>query len=388
MNATQKKRLVICTTVPDTLAYILAGQPGFLSEHFDVYLISTPTELLKQVAAQEGVQCSGVPMARGISIWQDLKSLWMMCRQLHRLKPDIVHSYTPKAGLICAMAGFICRVPIRVHTFTGLLFPTATGFKHLLLKNLDKLVCLLNNKIVPESRGVQQELRKVSARVGEVIGYGNIAGVDLKYFNAELPEVKSAAEQLIADYGLRHRTLLYLGRLNRDKGLSELTQALALLPADNRPDVLLVGGDDPEAPLPAHIKTQLLNLSGVHWLGFRPDVRPALLAADFLVLPSYREGFPNVILQAAAMGKPSLCSDISGCNEFIRNQENGWLVAPRDAKQLRQKIADICALDDATIESVGHNARLTVCERFEQQGHWRRLLKFYQELIVEVKTHF
>lgn len=388
MTTPNKPRLVICTTVPDTLAYILAGQPRFLSAHFDVSLISSPAPLLTEYAAQEGVKAYAVPMARGISIWRDLKALWLMYCQLRQLKPDIVHSYTPKAGLICALAGFLCRTPVRIHTFTGLLFPTATGGRQWLLKTLDKLVCRLNTRIVPESRGVQKELRKISSHVGDLIGDGNIAGVDLQYFSAALADVQSAAAQLTAEYRLQRRTMLYLGRLNVDKGLLELTQALAALPAASRPDLLLVGGDDTEAPLPAALKAQLLALPGVHWLGFRQDVRPALLAADFLVLPSYREGFPNVILQAAALGKPSLCSDISGCNEFIRDSDNGWLVPPRDAAMLQRKIAQICALDDATIQAVGHNARLVVQHRFERQGHWQRLLKFYQELIFEVKKTF
>lgn len=381
----KKPRLVICTTVPDTLAYILAGQPFFLSAYFDVCLISSPSPLLESCAKQEGVSAYAVPMARGISIWRDLKSLWLMLCQLQKLKPDIVHSYTPKAGLICALAGFLCRVPIRVHTFTGLLFPTATGTKRWLLKSLDSLVCLLNTRIVPESRGVQTELKKISSQVGELIGNGNIAGVDLQFFSAELPEVKSEAQLLTEKYRLDRRTMLYLGRLNIDKGLVELTKALAALSAEVRPNLLLVGGDDTEAPLPADIKSQLLSLPGVHWLGFMQDVRPALLAADFLVLPSYREGFPNVILQAAAMGKPSLCTDISGCNEFIVNAENGWLVAPRDAAQLQQKISEICALDDATIAAVGHNARFVAQRQFERHGHWQRLLMFYQELMFEAK---
>ena len=174
-------KLVIVTTVPETLSTILRGQPGWLSDRFDVVCVTSPGPQISQIREVEGVEVIEVPMNRGISPVKDLLSIFRMCRVLRSQKADIVHSYTPKAGLVAMLSAFFLRVPIRIHTFTGLVFPSTSGLKRRLLLFVDRLICISATRVVPEGLGVAYDLsaNKVTGKPLQVIGHGNIAGVDV-----------------------------------------------------------------------------------------------------------------------------------------------------------------------------------------------------------------
>ena len=374
------QRLLIVTTVPETLAFILRQQPAFLGRHFDVSLASSDGPELAAVAVEEGVPVHVVPMERGMSPLKDIVSVWKMVLLLRREQPDIVHSYTPKAGLVAMLAAWLCRVPVRIHTFTGLIWPTATGWRRKLLMAVDRLLCACATHIVPEGNGVKQDLTlgRITAKRLQVIGYGNVAGVDVEYFSPSDDSLRHAADELRSSFSIQPSDLVFIfvGRLNQDKGLKELVGAFEQLPANCR--LLVVGGNDSSAPLDQPVLHRLQNHPRVHCLGFMRDIRPALLAADVLVLPSYREGFPNVVLQAGAMELPVLATDISGCNEVIEPGLNGWLVPPRDAHALATAMSSIMAVPRGDLRQMGRIARMRIVERFERQAHWGRMLEFYR----------
>jgi hypothetical protein len=179
-----RPRLLIATTVPETLAVILRDQPRFLGQHFDVDLVTSPGSKWCTLA-HEGVPVHAVPMQRGISPIRDFVSVCRMVWLMLKLQPDIVHSYTPKAGLVCMLAAWVCRVPVRVHTFTVLIWPTAQGWKQSLLKVVDRLLCACATHIVPEGAGVLHDLQmgQITGKPLRVIGHGNIAGVDVGHFS-------------------------------------------------------------------------------------------------------------------------------------------------------------------------------------------------------------
>jgi glycosyltransferase involved in cell wall biosynthesis len=378
-----RNRLLIATTVPETLATILKLQPRYLANFFDVSLVTSPGDSLEQVAQNEGLAIFEVPMARGISVLNDLVSVVRMMLVLRAVRPMLVQSYTPKAGLVCMLAAWLCRVPIRVHTFTGLISPTAIGMKQQLLIWVDRLICACATHIVPEGEGVKNDLQRlhITRKPLHVIGYGNIAGVETTHFSPMAVGVEEAATQLRQTLSIQAEDFLFcfVGRLNKDKGLAELIGAFkGLSPTAH---LVLVGGVDQTAPVDAATLAAIESHPRVHQLGFLGDIRPALQAADVLVLPSYREGFPNVVLQAGSMGLPVIATNINGCNEVVEPGYNGWLVPPRDTRALEDSMRQAMETPASVRAEMGQQGRVRIQQRFERKQHWERMVVFYQALL-------
>ncbi len=376
-------RLLISTTVPETLETILKEQPRYLSRHFHVELATSPSESFSKVGRNEGLVVHLVPMKRGISVLKDLVSVFRMMRVLHRVRPALVHSYTPKAGLVTMLAAWLCRVPVRVHTFTGLVFPTEHGLRQALLIWVDRLICACATHVVPEGLGVKKDLEKfrITRKVLQVIGHGNIAGVNTDYFSPMASGIKQSAAELRARLGVGSGEFLFafVGRLNKDKGLAELLQAFSDLPVTAH--LAVIGDLDRTAPVDSATQAAIRSHPRVHRLGFLDDIRYVLGATDLLVLPSYREGFPNVLLEAGAMALPTIASDINGCNEVIEPGYNGWLVPPRDSLALKDAMRQAMQMPAVMRSQMGQNARFRIQQRFERQQHWARMVEFYQELL-------
>lgn len=384
IKSNSRPHLTLVTTVPDTMAVILGGQPRYLSQPFNLSLVTSPGDLLPRIEAQEGLSVTTVPMVRGINLLKDLVSVCLMVRTLLRQRPNLVHSYTPKAGLVTMLAAWLCRVPVRVHTFTGLIFPTARGLKRQVLIWVDRLICACATHVVPEGEGVKRDLQRyrITSKPLQVIGHGNIAGVDTSHFSPDVSDVRTAAAALKERLALAPSSMIFcfVGRLNQDKGITELYQAFAALPAQAH--LLLVGGLDNSAPIPLSLQTALEGHPRVHGLGFMDDIRPALSLANVLVLPSYREGFPNVVLQAGAMGLPVIATDINGCNEVVEPGFNGWLVPARDAKALQEGMQAAMQTPGSERINMGQRARERIKARFERTEHWQRMEHFYRELLA------
>jgi glycosyltransferase involved in cell wall biosynthesis len=369
--------------VPETLATILVHQPRHLAQHFQVSLVTSSGPSFAQVAQNEGINLFRVDMVRGISVWRDLVSVARMTQVVRRLRPMMVHSYTPKAGLVCMLAAFVCRVPIRIHTFTGLISPTAIGMKRLFLIWVDRLICACATHVVPEGEGVKKDLQRlhVTRKPLHVIGYGNIAGVETTHFSPMAIGVEEAATQLRKTLSIETEDFLFcfVGRLNKDKGLAELIGAFKKLSPTAH--LVLVGGIDQTSPVNAATLAAIESHPRVHQLGFLGDIRPALRAADVLVLPSYREGFSNVVLQAGSMGLPVIATNINGCNEVLEPGYNGWLIPPRDMQALESSMRQAMEMPANIRAEMGRQGRVRIQQRFERKQHWERMVMFYQALL-------
>ncbi len=385
MNKLKKEKLVICTTVPDTLLYILNGQPKYLKKYFDVVIITSYSGYNRNFFELENVTVYNVAFKRDINLLYDIVALFQMILLLCKVKPQIIHSYTPKAGLISMVSAWILRIPIRIHTFTGLLFPYQIGFKKLLLIVIDRLICFCSTKIIPEGQGVKNDLISfgITNKRLDIIGNGNISGIDIVHFSTNSVDYTVSLEKLgiCSDLICDKFVYCFIGRLNFDKGLSELYQAFVTLPENT---FLLIAGDlDKEGnSIQIDLHTKMKNHSRIILLGFVSDVRLVLKLANVLVLPSYREGFPNVLLQSLSMNVPAIATNINGCNEIIIDNYNGWLVEPKSAKDLANKMSFVLKIDKNNFDKIKENSRESISSRFEQSEYRKLLVKMYKNLIL------
>ena len=365
-------KIVRVTTVPTSLVAFCSGLASELSrEGYEVVAVSSPGQELEQFARQEGVRAVAVSMERHISLLRDLRSLWRMMSVLRRERPAMVHSMTPKAGLIAMMAAWLCRVPVRVHTFTGLVWPTAHGLKRRLLMITDWLTCACATHIVPEGEGVKADLlnHHITRKPLEVLGHGNVRGIDLDYYYHATFEEKDS--DLF--------TFVFVGRIVRDKGMHELAEAMRWLAGRCR--LILVGDLEQELDLIDEAdKAFFETCPHIDMVGAQADVRPFYARAHALVFPSYREGFPNVVLEAGAMGLPCIVTNINGSREIIIDGKNGVVVEPANAQALYEAMLRWIE-HPAEAHAMARQARPLIASRFEQ-GYVRHCLKtFYHHLL-------
>ena len=373
-----KKKVIRISTIPMSLDVLLQGQLRMLAEHYEVVGVSSPGADLEKVEKREGIRTLDVPMERKIAPFKDLVSLIRLIRLFHREKPWMVHSITPKAGLLAMMAAWICRVPVRVHLFTGLVFPTTTGLRQKILMATDKLTCACATRVIPEGKGVKRDLEQfnITSKPLEIIGNGNINGIDLDYF-ARTTEVEEKAQ---AYRKKDTTTFCFVGRMVRDKGINELVAAFEKL-YQTHPDtrLLLVGPfEDALDPVLPETKRMIEQHAAIEWMGWQKDIRPFLAASDVFVFPSYREGFPNVVIQAGAMELPCLVTDINGCNEIIEEGVNGCIIPSQDQQALYEAMEKL--LDTELRETLRQQARPQIANRYERKVLWKELLQFYRSL--------
>ena len=380
-------KIIRTSTVPGSLNTFCRGLLRELREKegYEVVAVSSPGEQLDEIAAREGVRTHAVPMERHISPLKDLKSLFGLIRVFRREKPAMVHSMTPKAGLLSMIAAWICRVPIRLHSFTGLVFPTATGLTQKILILTDCITCACATHIVPEGEGVKNDLIKyrITKKPLKVLGHGNVRGIDLDLYNPALPEVQSEAEKL-RSHGIF--TFIFVGRLVRDKGINELVRAFSQLNAQYpHTRLLLVGPYEEDLdPLRPETVAAIDNNKAIMAIGSQKDVRPWLATSDAFVFPSYREGFPNVVIEAGAMGLPSIVNDINGSREIIIDGDNGIIIPPRQTETLRQAM-EIFLTDKDMVQKLSRNARPLIASRYEQSYVRRCLKEYYREILNNIK---
>lgn len=366
------KRIVIVTTVPETIYHILKLQPKFLSRTFEVIIITSSSTLNSKISEVEGVRVVEVDMNRGVSPIKDLHSIYKMTKVLRDIKPDLIHSFTPKAGLVAMTSSWMLNIPVRIHTFTGLIFPTLYGFRKFLISNIDRLICLLATKIIPEGEGVKSDLLnyKITSKPLDVLGFGNIAGVDLEYYSPSvgIDGYLNSCEEHIFSFG-------FVGRLSKDKGISELVSAFEKL--NSRSKLFLVGDIDSRDPIDTDTLNLIKSNPNIDWVGFQSDIRRYLNLIDVLVLPSYREGFPNVVLQAGAFGKPSIVTDVNGSREIISNGFNGWVVEPRSIDCLLSAMTSALSTSSFDMDTFGKNARDNIESKFCRKKYWSIVESFY-----------
>ena len=377
-----KRKIIRATTVPTSLDTFCKDQLRELNTKYEVVAISSPLPELDVVAQREGVKTIAVKMERHISPWRDLKALFQLCRVFAKERPWMVHSMTPKAGLLCMIAAWVTRVPKRVHTFTGLVWPTATGLTRTILKTTDRILCACATHIIPEGNGVKQDLinGKITRKSMQVLANGNVRGIDLVHYD-RTPQVMESVESIRKD---DVTTFVFVGRVVRDKGIHELVDAFERLNKEySNTRLILVGRSEPHLdPLNAETQQIIDSNKAIEAVGEQDDVRPWLAASDVLVFPSYREGFPNVVIEAGAMGLPSIVSNINGCNEIIIPGENGVIIPPRNADALYDAMLEMHT-NEGKRKALVAKSRQLVASRFDCKIVRKALYEFYASLEVK-----
>ncbi|MDW9382517.1 glycosyltransferase family 4 protein [Chryseobacterium sp. JV558] len=361
-----------------------------MSEHFDVIGVSSPGKELDEVKKDEEIDVIAIDMSRKITPLKDIKSLWSTYRFLRKEKPQIVHTHTPKAGIVGMLAARMAGVPHRLHTVAGLPLMEVTGMKRQVLDIVEKLTYASATQVYPNSKGLSDyiiENKYTNKYKLKVIGNGSSNGIDTSFFS---PEQVSEDQKTLLKEQLKIKdtdfVFVFVGRLVGDKGINELIKAFSVLNKQENQQhskLLLVGPLEQELdPLYPETLNEIENNPDIVSVGFQKDVRPYFAISDALVFPSYREGFPNVVMQAGAMELPSIVSDINGCNEIIVENENGVIVPVKDSESLREEMEKMI-LDKDYYQTLKMNARPMIEDRFEQSVIWNAILSEYNKLIKE-----
>ena len=381
----KRKKIIRTATVPLSLDLFCRGLFRDMSGEYEIIALSSPLPELDHIREREGIRTIAVPMRRKIAPWHDLVSLWRLIRVFRKEKPDMVHSITPKAGLLSMLAAWLARVPVRVHTFTGLIFPYEKGWKRSLLMFTDRLTAACATHVIPEGLGVKNDLLRfrITRKPLHVLGNGNVRGIDLNHY-ARTEETEHQAQTLREVLGIPEDdfVFVFVGRLDRDKGIDELVEAFRML--ENERDnvhLLLVGEEEPDGKAILDETRDYLRHSGhIHLSdGWQEDVRPWYAASDALVLPSRREGFPNVVIEAGAMELASIVTNINGCREIITNQKNGIIVPAKDAEALYYAMKSFVDHPDR-VRKIASIAREMV-GRYEQGFVRQCLNEYYHEVL-------
>lgn len=375
-----KKKLCIVTASEMTVHAFLLNHLAAIQADYELYVITNTNN--PGFLAEHGIRAHVIPLRieRKISLWRDLQALFRLIVIFRRRRFDLVHSVTPKAGLLSMVAGCLARTPFRVHTFTGQVWATRTGFGRWLLKSMDKLMAACATHVLADSfsqRNFLVQENVVSPSTVAVLANGSISGVDVSRFRSDLASRLRIRKELgISDDDL---VFLYIGRLTRDKGVLELTAAFARLFSENRRFHLLLVGPDEDGMKSAIIRLCEGCVNNMHFSGYSSAPEQYMAASDILCLPSHREGFGSVIIEAAAVGVPAIGSRIYGITDAIEEGITGLLHEAGNVGELTEKMR-LLAADAALRRKMGADAqdraRRVFCREVviaAQLGFYRRL---------------
>lgn len=371
-----ENKIIRAVTVSQSLGFCREIMIKMRDMGYEMIAVSSPGKELDIIKEQDSIPVYAVPMARHISLKSDLVSLFNMVKVFRREKPYVVHSMTPKAGLICMMAGWLTGIPVRLHTFTGLVWPTSKGIKRKVLMMTDRLTCACATHIIPEGQGVLNDLKngRITRKPMKVLGYGNVRGVDMNQFNPARFDVEKSDKF----------TFLFVGRIVGDKGINELVEAFTRLCGEyHNVQLLLVGNYETDLDPVTQLTQERIKANPViHADGplHGDDLLKEYVKADCFVMPSYREGFPNTVLEAGAMGLPSIVTDINGSREIIVNGKNGLIVPSKDANALYEAMKSILN-DEEMRKQMAVNARPMIESRFEKNYVQKCLMDFYEVIM-------
>lgn len=380
-----KKKLVRITTVPLSLDKILDGQLAFMNNHYEVIAVSSEKEYLTRCAKNEGVRFKHIEMTRKITPIKDFISLIKLISFLKKERPLIIHSHTPKAGILAMLASKITNIPIRLHTVAGLPLMEEKGNKKKMLELIEKLTYSFSTFVFTNSNGLYKYIidnNYVSKSKLKVIGNGSSNGVDVNYFSPTSVSEKEK-EKLKSSLGILENdfTFVFVGRIVADKGINELIKAFDTITFQNDAvKLLLVGEQESELdPLNERTLNLIRNNNKIIETGFQKDIRPFLAISNALVFPSYREGFPNVVMQAGAMELPVIATNINGCNEIIVNEKNGVLIELKNNGAIEKAMVRLIE-DEAFYKNLKSNARSMIVSRFERKVICEKILYEYKEM--------
>lgn len=380
-------KLIRITTVPQSLRDLLRGQLQFMSKNgFEVIGVSSSGPASDDVRKNEGVPVITVEMTRTITPLRDLKAVWELYKIFKKEKPTIIHTHTPKAGIVGMLAAKLAGVPNRLHTVAGLPLLVTSGSKRFLLDCVEKLTYACATKVYPNSfvmKDIILNNRYTSAKKLKVIGFGSSNGIDTSFFDPSLFSDKQKLE-LRENLGMSKDDFIYVfvGRVVKDKGINELVSAFQKISGEYPQTKLILVGpyENNLDPVSSETKKYIEENSSIINVGFQSDVRPFLAVADVFTFPSYREGFPNGLMQACAMQVASIATNINGCNEIIDDGHNGVLIPAQDAAALYDKMLYLFQNNDVR-NAMASNGRQKMVTKYEREYIWNEILKEYKSVI-------
>ncbi|WP_339865618.1 glycosyltransferase family 4 protein [uncultured Algoriphagus sp.] len=384
-------KLIRITTVPISLKLLLAGQMKFMREQgWDVLMVSADGREVSKVVKEEGVRHEVIPFTRKITPFQDLKCLWQLYQLIKKEQPDIVHTHTPKAGLLGMIAAKLAGVKVRIHTLAGIPYMAAEGGKKSLLEKMEKITYSYASHVWPNSIGLKNFVIENNLCPSEkltVIGKGSSNGVDLEKFNrGVLKENHLVAATMRILPGEDDFIMLSVGRLVKDKGIEELVDAFLSSKIVGKSKLVLLGSFEqdlnPLSPETIKIITDHPRIVQIDW---SDHVAHYLALADVLVHPSHREGFPNVLLEAGAMELPVICSDIIGNTDVITQQKTGLIFPVKNVEILKEAM-EFSYVKRDKIAELAANLYQEVCQNYERTQIQNEIFTQYQFLLKEADS--
>lgn len=371
------------------LCYVVSSEitvKAFLLEHIRAAAADYDVSVIANTADTGGLRALGVPVGitpvaieRRIAPPADLAALWALYRLFRRRRFDLVHSVTPKAGLLAALAGALAGVPVRLHTFTGQVWATRAGFGRWLLKRIDALTATACTHVLADS-GSQRDFLVTEGVVAPdriaVLAQGSVCGVDAGRFKPDA----AARARIRAGWGVSPDAVvfLYLGRLTVDKGLLDLARAFAVVPEA----VLALVGPDEEG-LTDRIRAACGAQAGrLRFVGYTGEPQAYMAASDVFVLPSYREGFGSTVIEAAACGLPAVATRIYGLTDAVVDGVTGFLIPPRDPASLAKRMRELAG-DASLRQRLGTAARERSLRDFSQAALTQATLAYYERRLAE-----
>lgn len=379
-----KKKLIRITTVPISLDKLLSGQLNYMTMFYEVIAVSSEKKYLEQVGENEKVSVFHLEMTRKITPLKDFFAILKLYFFLRKEQPQIIHSHTPKAGLVAMVAAKLARVPIRLHTVAGLPLMEAKGMKRKILVWVEKMIYFCATRVYPNSEGLHDFILNegfCSKEKIKVLGKGSSNGINTRHFCLE--KIDILHQQVLKDklkIGSEDFVFIFVGRLVTDKGINELIQAFKKIHTFfQNAKLLLVGPYETELdPLQKETVLEIENNTAIIHVGYQPDVRPYFAISNVLVFPSYREGFPNVVMQAGAMELPCIVTDINGCNEIIMSDYNGLIIPVKNANAIFEGMK-LFLEDTLYYQKLKLHARKKIVENYEQETVWKAVLDEYKK---------
>lgn len=381
--ASARPLVVYIVTSPLSLGF-LRGQLEYVQSHgFDVAVISGKGTFSEQTIPA-GVIHRVTSLRRNISLWHDCLSFVQLTKLLLELRPSITNVSTPKAGLLGTLAATITRVPCRIYTLRGLRFETVAGLRRSLLVAAESLICALSHSVVCVSSSLRQKaihFGLVSPERAIVLENGTSNGIDVNRFAPTLTRIDEA-NQLRRKLAIPSSAVVvgFVGRVTRDKGVHELLNAFWSLKG-RHPEIrlLLVGGYEEEDPFPPELRRRIAEDSEILHVGFVADSSRFYQVMDILALPTYREGFPNVVLEAQAAGIPVITTNATGASESIVDGVTGIRISVGSTQALEDAIERL-ASDPSLRREMGRAGAAWVSKHFHPESIWRALTTEYQEM--------
>lgn len=367
-------------------AYYIKGQGAYLKKNgCDVTFVSSPGKEIANLAQLEGANLIELPVEREISLWKDLISLIKIIRLIKKEKPDIINAGNPKTGFLYSIAHIFCpKIPV-IFTLRGLRSDTLSGLKRKIVYLTEKMTCSLVNKVIVISPSLKDHAVEIGIAREEkcvVFGKGSSNGLDIQKYNLTI-ENKQKGIRIREKFNIKKSDILigFVGRITKDKGIYELFEAYKIVSSRNKNvKLLLVGPIEFDDLVTEQFVNQLKSFEGVIMVGQTDDTISYYAAIDFLVLFSYREGFGNVVLEAAAMMRPAIVADIPGLRDTTEHLVSGIVVKPKDKFALTEAM-DFYVNNREVLSRNGEQARGRVEKYFKNEMIWEGQLQLYKSMV-------